>query len=154
MKDAVMDLSKLSERQLFGLLEENFRLAAEACDSLANGERGPIYVMLRHYLAVLEGACRQIAAGPNGRGDARWLQIGLKMEDVHKRCGDWLRARQPAWRFRGLGEILRRGQVSAHKLAHRRTGRLGPILPIIGKGPLRENRPVQIILPDGYVRAH
>lgn len=143
-----LDCSALSEQQLIDLLSENYRLAAESCDKLAGGLRGRIYLRLREQLKIIEDCCRHL--GANHRADARWLQNGLQAAEAHRRSGDWLRAKQPSWRFKGLAEILRRGQIAAKNLATKRTGRSGIILPKEQPAPHRENRPVQIILPEGY----
>lgn len=138
----------LTERQVIEILRSNFRLAAEDCDALARGERGPIYVQLRERLRLVEGAARQIA---QWRGDARWLQVGIKVAQAQERCGTFLRSKEPAWRFRGLAEILRAGEAMAHDLETKATGRRGPILPRAQPAPLRQGRPVSmhgLILPE------
>lgn len=145
------EYGSLSEKQLFGMLEENLRLGAEACDNLASGKRGAFYLTLMRHVKIIEQCCRYIGAGPNGRQDARWLQFGLKAEEVHKRAGDWLRARDPSWRFKGLAEVLRQAQHEANVMRHKKTGRSGVILPKAQRYQ-RDNRPVQIILPDDYQR--
>lgn len=146
------DYSKLDERQLLSALVENFKLSAECCEKMAKGQRGDLYLRLMAQLKVVENCCRYVANGPFGREDARWLQIGLSVEKAHQLCGEWLRRKDPSWRFKGLAEILRRGERSAFNLAHKKTGRRGPILPKEQAGPHRENKPVQIILPPGYER--
>lgn len=139
-----------TEQEMIGALRENFRLAAEECDKLANGKRGRAYLRLRDHLKTVEQSCRDIA---HNRGDTRWLPMGLKMAEAHQLCGGWLRAREPSWRFKSLSEILRHGMKICDTLAVKKTGRLsGPILPVPLVGPLRETRPVQIILPPGYTR--
>jgi hypothetical protein len=149
--DALQPVKLASEREMLGQLVEHFRLAAEDCERLARGERGPIYVQFRARLADAERTCRLVAGV---RGDGRWLQIGLRLADVQQRCGQWLREHQPSWRFAGLAEILRRGQASAATLAHKRTERRGPILPVPKPLPeVRQGRPVSmsgLILPRGY----
>lgn len=145
-------MSDLSEVQILGCLRENFRLAAEDCDRLARGERGPVYTRLRQELKLLEGACRQLTYY---REDTRWLKVGMQMAQVQERSGRWLRERQPGWRFTKLAEILRGGQASAEKLATKATGKLGMILPIAKPAPHRDTRPVSmsgIILPPGFKR--
>lgn len=131
----------LTEREVIACLKENFRLAAENCLKLARGERGPIYVSLRAELKLVEGAARQLSAL---REDTRWLQVGLKVAEAQKRCGDWLRAKEPGWRFEGLAQILVQGLRSAHDLETKATGRRGMILPIAQPAPHRDHRPVAV----------
>ena len=145
-------MSDLSEVQILGCLRENFRLAAEDCDRLARGERGPVYTRLRRELKLLEGACRQLTYY---REDTRWLKVGLQMAQVQERSGRWLRERQPGWRFAKLAEILRAGQKSAEALATKATGKLGVILPEALPAPHRDTKPVsmsKLILPPGFKR--
>ena len=136
----------MSERLIILHLKENFRLAAEDCERLAKGERGPIYLQFRRRLKTAEKSCREIGSL---RGDARWLQVGLRVAAAQAKCGDFLRSKQPGWRFAGLAQILRQGERSADNLAHRATNRVGLILP---KAPEqhRETRPVGVILPPGF----
>ena len=140
----------LTELEIFDCLSANFKLAAEHCDDLAKLPRkGPTYRKLREELKLLEGASRQAA---HWRGDARWLQIGLYMEEVHKRAGAWLRGyKLPNGQrvthregtlhplFTKLAENMREGRRAAERLRTARTGRIGLILP----------KPGTLILPAG-----
>lgn len=142
----------LTEADIFECLSANFKLAAEHCEDLARlPAKGPTYKMLRQELKLIEGACRQ--AG-HYRGDARWLKIGLMMEEAHKRAGDWLRGvKQPNGTrrmlrpgemhplFVKLAENLRAGHAAADKIRMSRTGRRGQILPIMQNAPHRDTRP-------------
>lgn len=140
-------MGALTEIEIFGAMEESMRKAAEACDRLANGCRGGEYVDLRKNLKLAEGACRQAS---QWREDTRWLNLGIQMAEAHKRAGDWLRAKEPSWRFRGLAQILRQGVLRAHSLKTKATGTRGMILPDVAPAPFRENKPMQVILPEGY----
>lgn len=145
-------MAHLQEIQILGCLRENFRLAAEDCDRLARGERGPVYTRLRRELKLLEGACRQLAVY---REDTRWLKSGLYMGACQHIAGRWLRERQPGWRFTKLAENLRAGLSSVEKLATAATGKLGIILPEVQAAPHRDTRPISlsgIILPPGFKR--
>lgn len=157
----------LSEVELLDQIKQNLRMCAEDCGNLANAPRyGQIYVRMRQRLKEIEVACNQVAVHRNG--DARWLPMGMMMEEIHQRTGHWLRAGQAlaarqsrAHLFRKLAEKLREAHAGCIALETRRTGRAdGLILP----KPLpfhREHRPVQVlspvrksaggvILPDGY----
>ena len=143
-------MGALTEQEIFGCLSANFKLAAEHCDDLAKLPRkGPTYRKLREELKLLEGACRQAA---HWRGDARWLRIGLYMEEVHKRAGNWLRACKHQGTlhplFTKLAENMREGQKAAERLRTARTGRVGLILPKPGR-PIERRTPGGLILPSG-----
>lgn len=144
-------LADLTEKEILLCLKENLRLAAEGCDKLASGDRGTVYIEFRAQMKLIEGCCRQMSGW---REDTRWLPFGLKVAEAQQKCGRWIRERQPGWRFKGLGEILRNAYVQALELETKRTGRSGIILP--KPAPLiRDSRPVsQIILPPGYNTTH
>ena len=152
-------MGALTEPEIFDCLAENFKLAGQHCEDLAKLPRkGPTYIKFRAELKLLEGACRQAAYW---RQDARWLRIGLYMEEVHKRAGDWLRGyKLPSGQrvthregtihplFMKLAENLRAGQQQAERLRNRKTGRAGMILPKPMPAPHRDTRPVQVLLPS------
>ena len=164
-------MGRLTEQEIFTCLAENFRLAAEDCEKLARSARkGPTYHALRDRLEILEGACRQAGVW---RDDARWFQIGLYMAECHKRAGEWLRGikgapGQPRIKvapghmhplFMKLAEHLRALQAQSDDLRTKATGRVGTILPVAQRAPLRDTTPVGwrrpsgLIVPDG-VRVH
>jgi hypothetical protein len=164
-------MSDLTEAEIFSCLVTNFRLAAEHCDDLARlPKKGPTYLKFRAELKLIEGACRQAAYW---RSDARWLQIGLMMEEAHRRAGDWLRGvkgpdghRRPIPQgtlhplFVKLAENLRLGLARAQEFKDKKTGRMGAILPIVQADPNFERRTFGyrqtaggIILPDGVSAA-
>lgn len=138
-------MSDLTEAEILDCLKTNLKLAEANCIRLSRGERGPIFQSLRANLKLVEGACRQIA---QWRGDARWLQVGLKVAEAQKRSGEWLRRRQPGWRFEGLGQIMAQYFRAAHNLETKATGRSGLILPKPLIAPHRETRPVSVLLPE------
>lgn len=159
-------MGALTETEIFDCISSNAKLAAEHCDDLARLPRkGPTYDLLRKELKLIEGACRQAAYW---RQDARWLPIGLMMEEAHKRAGDWLRGvRQPNGGrrripegemhplFVKLADNLRGLQRVMEDLRTKKTGRAGIILPQVLPAPHRDTRPVGfrrsaggVLLPD------
>ncbi len=156
-------MGKLTESEIFDCLSTNFRLAAEDCEKLAVSPRkGPTYVDLRDKLELLEGACRQASVW---RQDTRWLAIGMAMAEAHKRAGEWLRGikikgvpgrvkvapghMHPL--FLKLAENLRLGHRKAEELRTKRTGRVGMILPEMGRAPLRDTTPIGWRRPSGLI---
>ena len=149
----------VTEREILSLLKGTFRRAAELCDDLAVlPARGPSFVKLRESLAVAENCCRQVAWY---RQDARWLRIGLMMEEAHKRAGGWLRDRSMPRTatanlahplFVRLAENLRHGVTRVAELETMATGRVGMLLPKPLPGPIRtEGRMVQVKKPSGLI---
>jgi hypothetical protein len=145
-------MGALTEVEIFSCLSENFALAAQYCDDLARLPRkGPTYHKLRECLKLIEGAARQAGYW---RQDARWLQIGLYAEEVHKRAGGWLRGYkvngihitiregQLHPLFVKLAENLRAGYAKAEEFRTKATGRIGTILPKVQPGPHRDTVPV------------
>lgn len=149
----------LTEVEIFDCLRTNFHLAAENCEKLAvRPKEGMIYRNLRDQLKLLEGACRQAAYWRGG--DARWLKIGLYMAEAHKRAGDWLRGiKQPDGSrtplapghrhplFMKLADNLRAAHARAEEYRTKKTGRIGPILPVAQEAPHRDTRPVHVSVP-------
>lgn len=153
----------VAEHEILSLLKAVFRRAAEHCDKLAIlPARGPTYRKLRDDLQIAENCCRQVGWY---RQDARWFQIGLMMEEAHKRAGGWLRDKgMPRTEnsnlahplFLKLAENLRAGAKSAERVETMATGRVGMILPKPMAGATRtQGRMVQVpsglILPREYV---
>lgn len=142
----------LTETEIFDCLETNLRLAAEDCDILAmrKGFDGTLagtgfaYTRLCERLKLVEGACRQ--AG-HWREHAAWFPVGLKMAEAASRVQSFVRHREPAEAFRLLAQGLRIGLTACRQLRHRKTGRVGMILPAPLPGPHRDHRPVQVLLP-------
>ncbi len=125
-------MSGLTEREILAQLKESLRIAAESAYKLSIGQRGPEYLALRRNLKLAEGCCRQMSAW---RADSRWLPFGLKLAQAQQMCGRWLREKQPAWRFKGLAEILACAVANADTLQNKKTGRIGSILPPPGYMP-------------------
>lgn len=139
-------MARLTEQEIVDCLITNFRLAAESCEALAKlPAKGPTYRRLREELKLCEGAARQLCYW---REDARWLQIGLYMEECHKRAGGWLRGHHPSRLFTMLADNLRAGLARAQELKDAKTGKAGAILP----KPVETGRNVSSIavaLPEG-----
>lgn len=120
-------MSDLTEREILDCLYSNLKSATINCRLLAElPARGPTYNKLRAELKLVEGACRQIGFW---REDSRWFQVGLFMEEVHKRSGNWLRAFSPRKLFITLAETLCTTFVYCKNLETNATGKRGAILP-------------------------
>lgn len=147
-------MAQLTEQEIFDCIGTNAKLAAEHCELLAREKRkGTNYDLLRKELKLIEGACRQAAYF---RQDARWLPIGLMMEEAHSRAGEWLRGvRDPITRnrkkipegtlhplFMKLAENLRALHRQMEDLRTKATGRVGMILPKLQAAPHRDTVPV------------
>jgi hypothetical protein len=155
-------MGALSEQEIFGCLRENFALAAQHCEDLAKLPRkGPTYRLLREELKLIEGACRQASAW---REDTRYLQIGMRMAEAHKRAGDWLRGvkidKGPRRKippgqmhpmFMALSAGLRALAINVEGLRLNRTNRLGMILPKPAYVP-RNTSHSRVMLPIGMSR--
>ena len=156
-------MGQLTEADIFECLSENFRLAAEDCEKLARLPRkGPTYSALRDKLELLEGACRQASYW---RQDSRWLDIGLYMAAAHKRAGEWLRGikagpGQPRIKiapghmhplFVKLADNLREAHKKAEEFRTKATGKVGTILLVAQRAPLRDTTPVGWRRPSGLI---
>lgn len=159
-------MGQLAEVEIFDRMIESLRASIQACRDLAvKPLKGLSYRKLQEHLPLVEGACRQAA---HWRADARWLKLGLMMEEAHRRSGDWLRGvrdpetgmyrkipegvRHPM--FVKLAENLESLLDSARKLRVAATGVIGrPILPRVEEGPHRQVRDNYAVrLPDGVER--
>lgn len=136
-------MSDLTELEIFDCLLTNFREAAERCEELAqqkNRIAGQRYVRLRENLMRIEGACRQAAVW---REDARWFLFGQYAAECHKRCGGWLRHRDPPRYFLKLADNMLMMLKGTQELRDRATGKRGMILdPLPDYRP--DNRTVQV----------
>lgn len=146
----------ITEQTVFECLSDNLRMAAEDCRKLAwHPKRGFVYDHMRRSLKLVEGACRQ--AYYLRDYDARWLYLGLQMEEAHKRAGNWVRdlaskdGRKVAHPlFQKLAEVLEKAHQDCERIRTTATGKIGPILP--APEPLhRETRPVQVKTPGGII---
>ena len=143
----------VSEGEILDCLRTHLRGAISDCLDLAVlPQRGPVYRRMRESLKLAEGCCRQLAYYRDN--DARWLPIGLLLEEAHQRSLRWLRtiprttesnAAHPL--FLLLADNLRKLLVVCAGLESRATGRVGMILPKPRPGPHRESRPVQVLAP-------
>lgn len=135
----------LTEAEIYETIAERFRLASEECTNLSRLNGG--YVELRRHLKFLEGACRQMSVW---REDSRWLAIAMVAARAQADAPQWIRQRQ-YMKFRRLAEALGSGSKAAKQLLTQATGRKsGAILPDALPAPHRQNKPMSIILPDGY----
>lgn len=145
-----------TEVEIFGLLSDNLRWAAEGCADLAwNPRRGMVYNRLRTALKECEGCCRQAYYWRNY--DARWLQMKLQIAWLRTRCGDWLRDSPSVQRrkvahpeFQRLSALLRGMHADAEHIKNAATGVAGPLLPAVLPDPHRDTRPVQVAVPPGW----
>lgn len=136
-----------SEQQTLDELRSRLRSAAVLAGALAVFPvQGPNYVALRADLKRIEDLARMIGYQ---RQDARWLQIGIRMAQVHQVTGDLLRAHSPRPVFLEIADWLGALDRSSDDLQHKSTGRVGMILPKVQNPPTRtQDRPVQVILPS------
>ena len=152
----------LTETEILDCLRTNLRKAIEHCDTLAvTPERGPVYREFRKELKLIEGACRQ--AG-HWRRDARWLQIGMMMEEAHQRSLRWIN-KTPSLNsrkishglFKKLADNMRVMEVSVNRIETSATNQVGAILPKPLPAPIRTSgRPVQVpsgmkVTPGGII---
>lgn len=140
-------LPEMDERQLLSGLKEHLKIAADKCFEIARQPRsGPQFEAMRRALKVCEDCCRKIGSL---REDARWLPMGLRMEQAHQIARLWLH--RPSVKakklFSGLGDQLVCFLAAVETLETARTNRIGMILPKVQAGPHRDFRPVQVILP-------
>lgn len=154
-------MGALTEDEIFDCLAENFRLAAESCETLAtNPRKGPTYRKFLAEIELIEGACRQAGYW---RQDTRWMALGMQMKGIHERAGDWLRGiKMPNGHrvkiaaghqhplFQKLAEILRQHAADGETYRTQRTGKLGKIMPDVPDAETRtQGRQMQVMLPDG-----
>lgn len=144
-------MSDLRESEIFDRLLTSFRAAEEHCRALAKQEnriKGQHYNKLRTQLQLIEGACRQAAVW---REDSRWFQIGQYAAECHKRCGGWLRHRDPPKFFLLLADNMQMMFKAVQELKDRATGQRGAILPETPKyeSPTPRVSMGGIIIPDG-----
>lgn len=143
-------MSDLTELEIFDRLITSFREAAEHCEALAHQQhriKGERYNKLRTQLNLIEGACRQAGAW---REDSRWFGIGQYAAECHKRCGGWLRHRDPPRYFLLLADNMRMMLKATQELKDRATGVRGAILPEV-PAYRPENRQVQVRTPGGIL---
>jgi hypothetical protein len=141
----------LTEREILDCLKMNLRLGAENADKLSRGERGPVYQEFRENLRLVDGCCRQMSGW---REDTRWSPFGVKIRELQQRVGRWLVEKEPGWKFKSAGEILRFAFAQALDLETKKTGKVGAILPKLPTPETRtQGRPSSmsgLILPPGF----
>jgi hypothetical protein len=139
----------ITERELLTQLRDELRRAILDCEALASlPARGPTYHRLHVSLRQIEELCRRV--GYN-RQDSRWFGLGLMMEQVHKRAGEWLRGHYPRPLFLKLADNMRKMERALDDVQTKATGRVGMILPKPQPLPHREARPVQVVTPGGII---
>lgn len=153
-----------TETEIFQVLEDGLRRAAEDCRDLAwHPRRGHVYLRFRAALKGVEGAATQAYWW---RGfDARWLEVAKLAGWAQDRAGDWLRGaikirdaegdaatlytggskamrREADKRFKRLADLLSYFHGQAVRGRTMATGRSGPIVPPPLPGPHRDTIPV------------
>lgn len=136
-------LADKSEGELFSLMRSRLRTVIALCNDLANlPAQGPSYIRMRAELKEIEELCRQAAYY---RDDARWLRIGMLMEEVHQQSRHWMRYRSPRFKFLWLSERCQALLTAIEELRTKATGRVGQMLPKPQRAPDRtEGRLVQV----------
>lgn len=136
-------LADKSEGELFSLMRSRLRTVIALCNDLANlPAQGPSYIRMRAELKEIEELCRQAAYY---RDDARWLRIGMLMEEVHQQSRHWMRYRFPRFKFLWLSERCQALLTVIEELRTKATGRMGQMLPKPQRAPDRtEGRLVQV----------
>ena len=155
-----IEVKALSEVEYLDRLKDNLRKAAEQCRQLAHHTlRGFVYDDMRKRLKQIEDDCTSVAYCRDG--DARWLNVGLMMEEAHKRAGDWLRKshteaqrKRAAPLFLKLADNLDQLYRTIIDLETKATGQLGPILPAVLPAPHRPGKNVQVALPANMRRTN
>lgn len=138
----------LTETEIFSQLRGQLSEAAEACDHVAaRPESGIHFIRLRRALKLAEGCCRQAAMW---RGDARWLEPGVKLEQAHQIARDWLHrpTLESKRLFVALAAALRQMTLHLAMLETAKTGRSGSILPKARHLGRKTGAPVQV--PAGF----
>ncbi len=164
-------MSDLSEVEVIDRMISSLREAMDASRALAiESRKGANYNRLREHLGLIEGCCKQLAVF---RDDARYLNIGLVIEECHKRAGSWLRG----YKVDGVRIMTAPGEMNqmfvrlyvnlegilkgVDDMLRAKTGTRGPIIPDIVE-TRREGRPAfslpkakvsGLILPPKYAKA-
>lgn len=164
-------MSDLTEQEVIDRMITSLREAMDASKALAiESRKGANYNKLREHLGLIEGCCKQLAAF---REDSRYLNLGLVMEECHKRAGSWLRG----YRENGVRIMIAPGELNqmfvrlyinlegilkgVDDMFKAKTGMRGPILPEMVE-ERRIGRPAfdvtpkakpKLILPARYAKA-
>lgn len=149
-------MAATTEVEIFGLLADNLKQAAEDCRQLAwHPRRGPLYRRFLKATKEIAGCCRQAYYWRDY--DSRWLYISQDIEAIKEMTGRWMRdsatkaAREVAHpMFVSLADLLEKLGRDAEVTRTAATGHIGPILP----KPLpldRDTRPVQVKTPSGII---
>ncbi len=141
-------MSNLTEHELWDHLRTTLRSAINHCGLLATlPSMGPTYNAMITELAEIEGSARMLGFY---RRDARWNAFSLEMERFHQRIGDAIRAHNARTIFLHMQGMMQGALDVAEKVKDAKTGRRGPILPVVKPGPHRETRPVYV-RPSGLL---
>lgn len=156
-------MSDLSEQETIDRMKSALKEAGQASLDLATitTRRVKAYVRLRTALGLVEGSCRQLSVF---REDTRWLRWASLAEQAHVRAGHWLRgykdvegkrihytAVEKKNNFTKLAANLAFMLAGAERLLTERTGRIGPILPVVPNLGRRIGAPVRgFSLPGEY----
>lgn len=136
----------LHEQEIFSCMAENLAGAIEDCEAIARQrESGARFDSLRKRLKLVEGCCTQAAYW---RQDARWLPLGVMMEQVHQRAREWLHypSVQSKKLFVMLADNLRKLEREVRRLRFMATGKTGVMLP----KPRPSGRLSSTVLISGY----
>lgn len=153
-------VATLTSADIFALLVERFSEAESICKEMAKSPRPAAnrrYLRLIEVCKEIEGCCRQ--AG-HFRENHEWWALAEQVHFLQIRMGDWIRAKHRGEMqkrlFAKAAETMARLRWSALRKRDAKHGRIGSILPEIGRGPDRQ-RAVQVpgrtpgglILPPG-----
>lgn len=148
----MLDAIDTTETGRFLELRDALRLLIRDTESIAaSPSQGLVYRAWRARLKRVQHLCEIVVYD---RGDGRWSVIPGVLASVHQQAGDWLRGFYPREQFLILADMLRQLERHVDDLQHKATGRLGAIYakPVSG-GPLRNDRPVQVIMPGPEKRS-
>lgn len=135
----------LTEREIKDCWRSALLAAADCAKALTTvPAQGPEYVKLRMYLALAEGACRQMGWW---RDDARWFPLGMMPEQFHQVARGMIGNKYARQGFRVLEGKIRQLVATADELENKRTGRVGMILPEPLADTRTEGRSVQVKNP-------
>lgn len=138
-----------SEHEVWDRLRDTLKSAITHCGQLATfPHQGPTYLEMIKELEIIEGEARYL--GNNYRKDARWNAFGWEMARFRQRIGDALRHYASRKIFLHMQEMMKGALEEAEKMKDAKTGRRGPITPVVRPGPLRESRPVYV-RPSGLL---
>ena len=156
-------MSDLTEAEVIDRLKQSLREAGEASLALAGHPyKGVAYKALRDNLLLVEGCCRQLCYM---REDYRWITLGGKMGEAHRRSLNWIRGRKrddgsraklsaserhPL--FDALAQNLAFMLASVDMMLTKRTGVMGKLLPTLPAAERKVGAPVPVSVPKGMTK--